>query len=66
MLTNQMAHKLLHLVNSDQWKVMEEYLKKGTAPNNSGVGESPIGPGNVSMPGEMEFAGQTTEPTPAG
>ena len=28
MLTNQMAHKLLHLVNSDQWKVMEEYLKK--------------------------------------
>ena len=40
--------------------------QEGTAPNNSGVGESPIGPGNVSMPGEMEFAGQTTEPTPAG
>ena len=40
--------------------------QEGTAPNNSGVGESPIGPGNVSMPGEVEFAGQTTEPTPAG
>ena len=40
--------------------------QEGTAPNNSGAGESPIGPGNVPMPGEMEFAGQTTEPTPAG
>ena len=40
--------------------------QEGTAPNNSGVGESPIGPGNVPMPGEVEFAGQTTEPTPAG
>ena len=31
--------------------------------DNSGNGESPIGPGNVSMPGEMEFTGQTEEPT---
>ena len=30
-------------------------------PDNSGNGESPIGPGNVSMPGEMEFSGQTPE-----
>ena len=26
--------------------------------NNPGNGESPIGPGNTPMPGEMEFTGQ--------
>ena len=31
--------------------------------NNPGNGESPIGPGNTPMPGEMEFTGQTEEPT---
>jgi len=31
--------------------------------NNSGNGESPIGPGNTPMPGEMEFTGQIEEPT---
>ena len=30
--------------------------------NNPGNGESPIGPGNTPMPGEMEFTGQTEEP----
>ena len=39
---------------------------ESTAPNNSGTGESPIGPGNVPMPGEVEFAGQVDEPTPTG
>ena len=28
MLTKDLALKLLSLVNSDQWKVMEEYLQK--------------------------------------
>ena len=36
---------------------------QNAGPNNSGNGESPIGPGNVSMPGEMEFTGQVEEPT---
>ena len=31
--------------------------------NNPGNGESPIGPGNTPMPGEMEFTGQVEEPT---
>jgi len=31
-------------------------------PNNPGNGESPIGPGNTPMPGEMEFTGQVEEP----
>ena len=31
--------------------------------NNSGNGESPIGPGNTPMPGEMEFTVQIEEPT---
>ena len=31
--------------------------------NNPGNGESPIGPGNSPMPGEMEFTGQVEEPT---
>jgi len=30
--------------------------------NNPGNGESPIGPGNSPMPGEMEFTGQVEEP----
>ncbi len=30
--------------------------------NNPGNGESPIGPGNTPMPGEMEFTGQVEEP----
>ena len=36
---------------------------EGAGPNNPGNGESPIGPGNTPMPGEMEFTGQTEEPT---
>jgi hypothetical protein len=31
---------------------------ENTGPSMPGNGESPIGPGNVSMPGEMEFTGQ--------
>ena len=30
--------------------------------DNPGNGESPIGPGNAPMPGEMEFTGQAEEP----
>jgi len=30
--------------------------------NSPGNGESPIGPGNTPMPGEMEFTGQVEEP----
>ena len=35
---------------------------EATGANNPGNGESPIGPGNTPMPGEMEFTGQTEEP----
>jgi len=34
--------------------------------NNPGNGESPIGPGNTPMPGEMEFTGQVEEPPISG
>ena len=36
--------------------------QQNPATNNSGNGEGSIGPGNVSMPGEMEFTGQVEEP----
>ena len=36
---------------------------ENAGPNNPGNGESPIGPGNTPMPGEMEFTGQVEEPT---
>ena len=42
-------------------------IPPGASPTDpTGAGGGNIGTGNVSMPGEMEFAGQTTEPTPAG
>jgi hypothetical protein len=39
-----------------------EIPPQASGANSPGNGESPIGPGNTPMPGEMEFTGQVEEP----